>query len=318
MAFNGNTFLFVGTKKQAQDAIKESAEACGQHYVNHRWLGGMLTNWNTIQTRIDRLNQLDKMAEDGTLEKLPKKEQARLQEERDKLQQVLGGIRTLSGLPDCMFVVDCKKEHIALREARRLEVPIVAVVDTNCDPDEVDHVIPGNDDAIRAVKLMAAQMAEAINEGRLMAQSAMEQRADAAMHGAVGGAVHVGEGGRIEYVGAPTMELPPVDIGDDGDLTDEAMLGGPATNGAAPLAELALASANGAAGDTSDPESATQRSGDTIEANGGSGRVTIEEIEASSNAVGPDAPQIHTSEAAPELRSERSDEAQTPAEGTLG
>jgi small subunit ribosomal protein S2 len=226
MAFNGSTFLFVGTKKQAQDSIKEAAASCGQYYINHRWLGGMLTNWPTMQTRIDRLNQLDKMAEDGTMEKLPKKESARLMEERAKLDQILGGIRNMSDLPGCIFIVDCKKEHIAIREAHRLEIPIVAVVDTNCDPDEVDYVIPGNDDAIRAVKLMALQMAEAINEGRGMAQSAMEQRADAAMHGAVGGAVHIGEGGRIEYVGAPTVELPPVDTGDDDGAVDLEAFGG--------------------------------------------------------------------------------------------
>jgi small subunit ribosomal protein S2 len=217
MAFNGGTFLFVGTKKQAQDSIREAAEGCGQHYVNHRWLGGMLTNWPTIQTRIDRLNQLDKMTEDGTMEKLPKKESARLMEERGKLDQILGGIRTMGDLPTCMFIIDCKKEHIAIREARRLEIPIVAVVDTNCDPDEVDHVIPGNDDAIRAVKLMSSQMAEAINEGRGMAQSARETIAENVS--SAGGAVHIGEGGRIEYVGAPQVELPPVDTGDGDDST---------------------------------------------------------------------------------------------------
>jgi small subunit ribosomal protein S2 len=210
MAFNGKRFLFVGTKKQAQDAIKEGALECEQFYINHRWLGGMLTNWGTIQTRIDRLNQLDKMVEDGTMDKLPKKEQARLGEERTKLDNILGGIRTMNGLPDVIFIIDCKKEHIAIREAHRLEIPIVAVVDTNCDPDEVDYVIPGNDDAIRAVKLMASQMAEAINEGRTMAISVMEERALAATSGQVGGAVHIGEGGRIEYVGASEVEMPAV------------------------------------------------------------------------------------------------------------
>jgi len=215
MAFEGTTFLFVGTKKQAQEAIVEAAESCGQYHVTQRWLGGMLTNWSTIQGRINRLNQLDRMIEDGTMEKLPKKESARLGEQRAKLDAVLGGIRTMTTLPGCMIVIDCKNEHIAIKEAQRLEIPIVGVVDTNCDPDEVDHVIPANDDAIRAVKLMASQMAEAINEGRLMAQSAMEQRAEAAMQGAVGGAVHIGEGGRIEYVGAPEVELPPVDTGDE-------------------------------------------------------------------------------------------------------
>ena len=211
-AFNGDVFLFVGTKKQAQDAIKESAEACGQHFVNSRWLGGMLTNWTTIQTRIDRLNQLDQMAENGTFEKLTKKEVARLSEERDKLQAILGGMRNMGKLPDVLFIVDCKKEHIAIQEAHRLEIPIVAVVDTNCDPDEVHYVIPGNDDAIRAVKLMTSQMAEAINEGRGLAQSAREQAAGGVSEM---GAVHIGEGGRIEYSGVPQMELPPVEKRED-------------------------------------------------------------------------------------------------------
>jgi small subunit ribosomal protein S2 len=301
-AFNGDTFLFVGTKKQAQDSIKEAAESCGQHFVNHRWLGGMLTNWPTIQARIDRLNQLDKMNEDGTMEKLPKKESARLNEEREKLQLTLGGIRTMNGLPDVIFIIDCKKEHIAINEAHRLEIPIVAVVDTNCDPDEVDFVIPGNDDAIRAVKLMGSQMAEAINEGRGMAQSAMEQRAEAALSGAVGGAVHIGEGGRIEYVGAPQVELPPVEVGEEGDADLAATLDG--------------AGANGLAGDTSDPNSATQRSEDF--SGPGSEGATVADVEASGIAVGEDAPQIHTEEPADATKSERSEMAQTPAEGTLG
>lgn len=223
-AFNGQKFLFVGTKKQAQDSIKEAAEACDQFFVNSRWLGGMLTNWPTIQTRIDRLNQLDKMTEDGTMEKLPKKEAARLGEEREKLTAVLGGIRTMSGPPDVMFIVDCKKEHIAIQEAHRLEIPIVAVVDTNCDPDEVDYVVPGNDDAIRAVRLMAMQMAEAINEGRGMAQSIMEERA-ANLQGA--GAASFG-GGQLDYVGATPIELPPVASNDedfDMSLVDQSLNG---------------------------------------------------------------------------------------------
>ena len=324
MAFNGSTFLFVGTKKQAQDSIKESAIACEQFYVNQRWLGGMLTNWPTIQTRIDRLNSLDKMQEDGTMDKLPKKESARLMEERAKLDAVLGGIRTMNGLPGAIFIVDCKKEHIAIKEAHRLEIPLIAVVDTNCDPDEIDHVIPGNDDAIRAVKLMASQMAEAINEGRGMAQSSMEQRADAAMSGQVGGAVHIGEGGRIEYVGAPTMELPPVDTGDDEEV-DFASGNGIAADDsgdaptAAPDGEFNAGSDNGSvAGDTNDPNSATQQSGDTIAANTDPNRVTTEEVEASGSAVGPNVPQITTSEEDSESRGEGAVNAQTPADGTLG
>jgi small subunit ribosomal protein S2 len=257
MAFDGNTFLFVGTKKQAQEAVKEAALSCEQYYVNSRWLGGMLTNWQTIQTRIDRLNQIDKMAEDGTLEKLPKKEVAQLTEERNKLDAVLGGIRTLGKLPDCIFIIDCKKEHIAIKEAHRLEIPIVAVVDTNCDPDEIDIPIPGNDDAIRAVRLMAMQVAEAINEGRGLAQSAQEQIASAAMAGAASGAVHIGEGGRIEYVGAPEIELPPVDVGDEGEF-EEAF--SDADNGVPPAAEEGTLAAEAADSQDATSTSASQES----------------------------------------------------------
>lgn len=219
MAFEGKRFLFVGTKKQAQDAIKEAAESCEQFYVNHRWLGGMLTNWQTVQTRIDRLNQIDKMIEDGTLAKLVKKEQFRIMEERTKLDNVLGGIRTMSGLPDVIFVIDCKKEHIAIKEAHRLEIPIVAVVDTNCDPDEVHYAIPGNDDAIRAVKLMASQMAEAINEGRQMAESV---RADRVSQLGSAGAVSFG-GGQLEFVGAEQVQFAPVSNDEDENMFDEEM-----------------------------------------------------------------------------------------------
>ncbi len=266
MAFNGTTFLFVGTKKQAQDSIKEAALSCEQYYVNHRWLGGMLTNWPTIQTRIDRLNRLDKMIEDGTMEKLPKKESARLTEEREKLDLILGGIRTMSGLPTCIFIVDCKKEHIAIREAHRLKIPLVAVVDTNCDPDEINYVIPGNDDAIRAVKLMASQMAEAINEGRGMAQSAMEQRADAAMQGAVGGAAHFG-GGQLDYEGAPQIELPPVEHNaDDASVGFEAFADAPETADTGEVGtgsingtqSIALTEAGGAGTDGENPSSGSE------------------------------------------------------------
>lgn len=254
MAFNGKKFLFVGTKKQAQDAIKEAAESCEQYYVNSRWLGGMLTNWETIQTRIDRLNQIDRMIEDGTMEKLPKKEVAQLMEERTKLDTVLGGIRTMGELPDCLFIIDCKKEHIAIKEAHRLEIPIIAVVDTNCDPEEVDYAIPGNDDAIRAIKLMASQVAEAINEGRVMHQSAQEQVAEAAMSGAAGGAVHVGEGGRIEYIGAPEIELPPVDTGDESEESFEAAVEAESTSEAAATAAAEEAPAEAA--ETASPAAA--------------------------------------------------------------
>ncbi len=160
----GGTVLFVGTKKQAQDAIAESAQRCRQYYVNSRWLGGMLTNFRTIKDRIKRLAELNKMEEDGILARLTKKEALLLIEERDKLERYLGGIKEMPRLPDCLVIVDCKKEHIAIAEAKRLEIPIVALVDTNCDPDEVDYVIPGNDDAIRAIKLITGKIADAIAE----------------------------------------------------------------------------------------------------------------------------------------------------------
>lgn len=162
----GEVALFVGTKKQAQEAIVESAKRCGMYWVSERWLGGMLTNFNTIQTRIARLNELAKMEEDGIFEKLPKKETTKLREEMAKLERFLGGIKTMPKLPGFVYIVDTKKEHIAVREARKLEIPIVAIVDTNCDPDEVDYVIPGNDDAIRAIKLITGRIADAIIEAR--------------------------------------------------------------------------------------------------------------------------------------------------------
>ena len=161
---NNGKVLFVGTKKQAQDAIAEAATRCRQYYVNSRWLGGMLTNFRTIRDRIKRLEELNTMEANGTLARLTKKEALLLLEERDKLERNLGGIKTMPSLPDCLVIVDCKKEHIAIAEARRLEIPIVALVDTNCDPDEVDYVIPGNDDAIRAIKLITGKIADAIAE----------------------------------------------------------------------------------------------------------------------------------------------------------
>ena len=166
VAANGGEVLFVGTKQQAGDSIKEEAERCGMHYVNARWLGGMLTNFKTIQKRIERLAQLRKMEEDGTFELLPKKEVVKLKLEIEKLEKFIGGIKQMKTLPAALFIVDPKKEKIAVSEARKLNIPIVAIVDTNCDPDEVDYVIPGNDDAIRAVKLIAGAMANAVMEGR--------------------------------------------------------------------------------------------------------------------------------------------------------
>ncbi len=162
---DGKSILFVGTKKQAQDAIKEEAERCGMFYVNQRWLGGLMTNNKTIQKRIDFLYDMERMEEDGTLELLPKKEVAQLKVQKEKLKKSLGGIKEMKQLPGAIFVVDPKKEKIAVAEARKLDIPIIAIVDTNCDPEEVDYVIPGNDDAIRAVKLLVSRMADAVIEG---------------------------------------------------------------------------------------------------------------------------------------------------------
>ena len=158
--------LFVGTKKQAQESIRDEAERCGMHYVNARWLGGMLTNFRTIRRRIARLDQLKKMREDGTFDLLTKKEVSKLELEIEKLEKFLGGVKNMEKLPAALFVVDTRKEHIAIAEARKLNSPIVAIVDTNCDPDEIDYIIPGNDDAIRAVKLICGAMADAVLSAR--------------------------------------------------------------------------------------------------------------------------------------------------------
>ena len=179
MAASGESILFVGTKKQAQDAIKEEAERCGQFFVNARWLGGMLTNFKTMRTRIARLNQLQKMQEDGTFDLLPKKEVIKLQLEIAKLEKYLGGVKEMKKLPGALFVVDSRKEKNAIAEARKLGIPIVAIVDTNCDPDEIDYVIPGNDDAIRAIKLISQTMANAVLEGKQGEQLEVEAKADA-------------------------------------------------------------------------------------------------------------------------------------------
>ena len=166
VALSGQTMLFVGTKKQAQEAIKDEALRCNMFFVNERWLGGMLTNFQTIQKRIDRLRQLETMETNGTFDVLSKKEVLGLRHEMERLQKFLGGIKDMKKLPGAMFVVDPRKEHIAIQEARKLGIPIVAIVDTNCDPDEVDYVIPANDDAIRAVRLLTAKVADAMLEGR--------------------------------------------------------------------------------------------------------------------------------------------------------
>jgi len=166
IAAEGESVLFVGTKKQAQEAIKEEASRVGMYFVNARWLGGMLTNFKTMRRRIDRLNQLRKMQEDGTFDLLPKKEVIKLRLEIEKLEKYLGGVKDMKKLPGALFIVDPRKEKNAIAEARKLHIPVVAIVDTNCDPDEVDYVIPGNDDAIRAIKLIAQTMANAVTEGK--------------------------------------------------------------------------------------------------------------------------------------------------------
>ncbi|MDY4191100.1 MAG: 30S ribosomal protein S2 [Oscillospiraceae bacterium] len=181
LSANGETVLFVGTKKQAAESVKEEATRAGMYYVNARWLGGMLTNFKTIQRRIARLNQLRKMEEDGTFERLPKKEVIKLNLEIEKLEKFMGGIKEMKKLPGALFIVDPRKEKIAVAEAKKLGIPIIAIVDTNCDPDEIDYVIPGNDDAIRAVKLISQTMADAIIEGRQGSEEApAEQEAPAA------------------------------------------------------------------------------------------------------------------------------------------
>ena len=174
VALEGKSVLFVGTKKQAQESIEAEAKRCGMYFVNNRWLGGTLTNFRTIQTRIKRLNDIDAMEKNGQFDVLPKKEVIKLCAEREKLLKNLGGIREMKKLPGALFVVDPRKEHIAVTEARILGIPIVAIVDTNCDPDEIDYVIPGNDDAIRAVKLIAGKLADAVLEGKQGEQTAEE------------------------------------------------------------------------------------------------------------------------------------------------
>ena len=180
LSANGGTLLFVGTKKQAAEAIKEEAERCGQYYVNVRWPGGMLTNFKTIKRSINRLNGLNKMQEDGTFDLLPKKEVAGLQKEIFDMEKSYGGIKTMERLPDAIFIVDPKKERNAVLEAKKLGIPVIAIVDTNCDPDDADYIIPGNDDAIRAIKLISAALADAVIEGKQGEATAEEAAPEAA------------------------------------------------------------------------------------------------------------------------------------------
>ncbi len=174
MVADGGELLFVGTKKQAQESLREEAERCNMPYVNQRWLGGMLTNFTTIKKSIDRLNSLDRMFADDSIKAFPKKEILKLQKERAKLDNVLGGIRHIRGIPKAIFVVDPKREEIGVKEARKLKIPVVGIVDTNCDPDEIDYIIPGNDDAIRAIKLFASKFGDAVLEGRKLFEERLQ------------------------------------------------------------------------------------------------------------------------------------------------
>ena len=178
IAAEGGNILFVGTKKQAQDAVKTEAERCGMYYVNERWLGGMLTNFKTIQSRINRLKEIETMEQDGTFDVLPKKEVIALRKEMDKLQKNLGGIKDMKKIPDAIFVVDPKKERICVQEAHTLGIPLIGIADTNCDPEELDYVIPGNDDAIRAVKLIVSKMADAVIEANQGAEEEVYEGTD--------------------------------------------------------------------------------------------------------------------------------------------
>jgi len=224
LAAQGKIILFVGTKRQAQDAIAEEAQRCGMFYINQRWLGGLLTNWVTVQKSVKRLKELDEMATDGRYELLPKKEVIYLERERKHLQANLAGIKNMDRLPDAVFVIDSNKEQIAVREARKLGIPVVAVVDTNCDPTEVDYVIPGNDDALRAIRLFASKIADSIAEG---AVAATDKEAGA-FAAAVG--VHAAEPAAAESGASETAaeSAPGVAAGEDEEIRMEDVLGTPA------------------------------------------------------------------------------------------
>ncbi len=223
LASDGKTVLFVGTKRQAQDAIAEEATRCGMFYINQRWLGGLLTNWVTVQKSVKRLQELDDMATDGRYELLPKKEVIKLERERKHLQANLAGIKSLKRLPDAIFVIDSNKEQIAVKEARKLGIPVVAVVDTNCDPTEVDYVIPGNDDALRAIRLFASKVAESIIEG---AQAATDkQGAEFAAATAAAAAEGPGVEAIVPATSGTDLSARSEDYGED-DVDMEQVLGG--------------------------------------------------------------------------------------------
>src|SRR5215475_4671687 len=219
LATDGKIVLFVGTKRQAQDAIAEEAQKCGAFYINQRWLGGLLTNWVTVQKSVKRLKELDDMATDGRYELLPKKEVIKLERERKHLQANLAGIKNMSRLPDAVFVIDSNKEQIAVREARKLGIPVVAVVDTNCDPSEVDYVIPGNDDALRAIRLFASKISESIAEGAQAATDKQTAELAAAVYAPEGAA---GETSAAVPTSADLAEE--ADLGED--ISMEDLLGG--------------------------------------------------------------------------------------------
>jgi small subunit ribosomal protein S2 len=202
----GKEILFVGTKKQSQESIREEAERCGMPYVNQRWLGGMLTNFSTIKKSIDRLNELDRMFADDSIKAFPKKDIMGLQKDRDKLDKVLGGIRNVKTLPGGMFIIDPKREMIAVTEARKLAIPIVAIVDTNCDPDLIDYIIPGNDDAIRAIKLFSAKMADAVIEGKKRFEERIQAESDKETRVGISRADQNGENDVPENVDAQAAE----------------------------------------------------------------------------------------------------------------
>jgi small subunit ribosomal protein S2 len=199
----GKTILFVGTKRQAQDAISEEAIRAGSFYINQRWLGGLLTNWVTVQKSVKRLKELDEMATDGRYELLPKKEVIKLERERKHLQANLAGIKNMSRLPDAIFVIDSNKEQIAVREARKLGIPVVAVVDTNCDPSEVDYVIPGNDDALRAIRLFASKISDSVAEGAQLMSDKRDADLAAAVYAEPEAAAPVEAAGEVEAAQAP-------------------------------------------------------------------------------------------------------------------
>ena len=222
LASGNKLVLFVGTKRQAQDAIAEEAQRCSMYYVNQRWLGGLLTNWTTIQKSIKRLKELDEMAVDGRYELLPKKEVIKLERERKHLQANLAGIKDLERLPDAIFVIDSNKEQIAVREARKLGIPVVAVVDTNCDPSEVDYVIPGNDDALRAIRLFASKIADSVVEGAQAATDKQVAEVSAAREAAESAAAEAAE---KEAASAQQTEVAAAEPAGE-DLTMEDVLGG--------------------------------------------------------------------------------------------